>query len=201
MSARDRYSRTVALLKVIFPLIALGILSTLFLISRALDTDTQIPFADKEIQDRLRDQQITGPFFSGSSPDGDRISFSADRLITLGGQVGTNRAETVRAQLESAAGATFVLTADLAELDIADDTALLSGDVSLESSAGYRINTDALTARVSALDITAPDGVQAIGPPGRLTAGKMRVFRPKDAEATQMLFSDGVKLIYIPPTE
>ncbi len=45
----DRYSRMVALLKVSLPLIALGILSTLFLVSRAVDPPMTIPFADSEV--------------------------------------------------------------------------------------------------------------------------------------------------------
>jgi len=188
----------VALLKVIFPLAALALLSTLFLLSRAMETETPIPFADKEIQDRLRDQQITGPFFSSTTADGDMLSFSAGRMLTVGARVGTNRAEDVLARLETAAGATFQLQANVAQLDIAGNTADLSGDVSMTTSTGYQVNTAQLTTLISALDLTTEGEVQAIGPLGRLTAGKMRVFAPKNTDATQMLFSDGVKLVYTP---
>jgi lipopolysaccharide export system protein LptC len=194
----DRYSRTVALLKIAFPLGALALLSTLFLVSRAIDTQTAIPFADKEIQERLRDQQITGPFFSGSTQNGDQMSFSAQKLVTLPGRIGANRAEDVRAELETAQGATYQLQADIAELDIADNTAILRGDVSMVTSTGYRINTAEMVSQLSQLDVTAAGEVEAIGPPGQLTAGKMRVFSPKDSDATQMLFSGGVKLVYTP---
>lgn len=78
----DRHSRVVSWLKVLFPLIALALLSTLFLLSRAIEPQAVIPFADKEVQERLRDQQITGPFYSGTTADGDLISFSAEKLTT-----------------------------------------------------------------------------------------------------------------------
>ncbi|KIN67967.1 hypothetical protein [Sulfitobacter donghicola] len=198
MKTRDRHSRTIAFLKVVFPLAALALLSTLFLLSRAMETETAIPFANKEIQNRLRDQQITGPFFSGTTADGDQMSFSAERLITLEGQVGTNRAEGATATLETATGAKFDLQADLVELDIAGNTAALTGHVTLNTSSGYRINTSQLDALVLSLDISAPDKVTATGPLGDLTAGNMRVFSPKDADSTQMLFSNGVKLVYTP---
>ena len=58
----DRHSRVVSWLKVLFPLIALALLSTLFLLSRAIEPQAVIPFADNEVQERLRDQHITGPF-------------------------------------------------------------------------------------------------------------------------------------------
>ena len=198
MIARDRYSRMVSLLKVAFPLGALALLSTLFLIARAMDTDTAIPFADVEIQERLRDQQITGPFFSGTTQTGDQMSFSAQKLITPRDNVGINRAEDVEAQLETAKGATFELKADVAELDIAGNAALLTGAVSLDTSTGYHVNTDQLTSQIATLDVTAPQTVEATGPLGRLTAGNMRIFSPNDGENTQMLFSGGVKLVYTP---
>ena len=66
----DRYTRLISWLKVLFPLAALGLLSTLFLLSRAIDPGQAIPFAEKEVQDRLRDQQITGPFFTGATSEG-----------------------------------------------------------------------------------------------------------------------------------
>jgi len=198
MIARDRYSRTVAWLKVAFPLAALALLSTLFLLSRAMQTETALPFADKEIQDRLRDQQITGPFFSGTTADGDQISFAAQTLVTLEGGVGTNRAEDVTAKMTSTGGAIFDLTAQIAELDIAGDSALLTGDVVMTTSQGYQLMTEEMTSHVDSIDVTAPDQVTATGPLGNLVAGNMRIFTPKNAESMQMLFSNGVSLVYTP---
>ena len=198
MIARDRYSRMVSLLKVAFPLGALAILSTLFLLARAMETDTPIPFADIEIQERLRDQKITGPFFSGTTQTGDQMSFSAKKLLTPQGNVGTNRAEEVKATLETTKGAIFELEADVAELDIAGNAANLSGAVSMATSTGYRITTEQITSQISTLDVRAPEMVEATGPLGTFTAGNMRIFSPNDAETTQMLFSGGVKLVYTP---
>jgi lipopolysaccharide export system protein LptC len=198
MKRRDRHSRTVALLKVAFPLAALVLLSTLFLLGRVIETETPIPFADKEIQDRLRDQQITGPFFSGTTADGAQMSFSADKMITLRDSIGMNRAEGVLARLETAQGATFQIQADIVDLDIAGDAAQLEGDVSMATSTGYLVNTPQLSIIISDLDITAPREIEATGPVGTFTAGNMRLFSPKGADNAQMIFSGGVKLVYIP---
>jgi lipopolysaccharide export system protein LptC len=198
MIARDRYSRAIGLLKVAFPLAALALLSTLFLVARAMNPDTPVPFAEKEIEERLRDQQITGPFFSGTTTGGDQMSFSAQKLITLRDRIGVNRAEDVSASLETAQGAKFQLQSDVAELDIAGNLAELSGHVSMMTSTGYQIISDRITTSISVMDLTAMGDVQATGPPGTLTAGKMRVFSTKETDSTQMLFSDGVKLVYTP---
>ncbi len=196
--ASDRYSRLVSWLKVLFPLAALGLLSTLFLLSRAIDPEAVIPFADKEIQDRLRDQQVTGPFFSGTTADGDQISFAADVLTTPQGQTGANEAEKVRVVINLTGGAEVVFIAAMASFDLASDRADLTGDVLITTSTGYRIVTDALTSSLSVLNIHSPGQVEGTGPPGVLTAGEMRLSLPKDGDHAQLIFTNGVKLIYNP---
>ncbi|AXI44682.1 hypothetical protein C1J03_00730 [Sulfitobacter sp. SK012] len=194
----DSHTRTVTWLKVAFPLAALGILSTLFLLSRTIDTESAIPFADKEIQERLRDQQVTAPFFSGSTADGDQLSFSAVKLTTPSGQLGANEAEGVLARIETADGNRIKVQANMARFDIAADMADLEGDVVLETSSGYRMTTRTLTSQMSSFEINAPDAVHAVGPLGVLDAGSMTIKTPQAGENVQLIFNNGVKLVYTP---
>ncbi len=194
----DRYSRMVAWLKVLFPLMALALLSTLFLLSRAIDPGASIPFADKEIQERLRDQQVTGPFFSGTTADGDLISFSAEKLTTPQGQLGANQAIEVRAELDLADGALIRLQASNASFDMVGNRVDLSGDVVITTSTGYRVVSDNLTARMSELDVRSPGPVEAVSPLGKLNAGAMTLSAPKPGDPAQLIFTNGVKLIYNP---
>lgn len=194
----DRYSRMVAWLKVILPLAALGILSTLFLLSRSIDPDQAIPFADKEIQDRLRDQQVTGPFFSGTTADGDQLSFSASKLTTPGELAGINKAEDVSLIALRANGLRITINADAAELDMGANRAELKGGVTIGTSTGIDAQTEVLTSRLSSLRLEAPEKVVATSPFGTLTAGSMVIDVPEDGENAQLLFTKGVKLIYKP---
>ncbi len=194
----DSYSRWVSWLKVLLPMMALALLSTLFLLSRAIDPQTTIPFADKEIQDRLRDQQVTGPFFSGTTTDGDLISFAAETLRTPDGKVGANQAEVVEVVLAISGGAKITILADAAAFDIATDNAELSGDVIITTSTDYRIISDMLTTRLSALNVQSPGPVEATGPPGKLNAGSMVLTTSDQGKPTQLIFTNGVKLVYTP---
>lgn len=198
MSTRDRHTRTIAFLKVIFPLAALALLSTLFLLSRAIQTETAIPFADTEIKERLRDQQITGPFFSGTTANGDQLSFSATKLITVLGRLGTNRAEDVQVEVKTGGGTSYQMQAQLAELNISDNMATLSGDVAIDSSTGYNISTQNLTIAISDTELSTSEPIKATGPVGTLTAGNLKIFTPKSSDSAQMLFSGGVMLVYTP---
>ncbi|QFT58172.1 Lipopolysaccharide-assembly, LptC-related [Sulfitobacter sp. THAF37] len=194
----DLHSRMVSLLKVLFPLLALALLSTLFLLSRKVDPDSVIPFADKEIQDRLRDQQVTGPFFSGTTADGDQISFSAEKLTTPQNEVGANRAEDVRIVMDLAGGTNLTLNARVAHFELPKDRAELEGNVVIETSTDYRIESDRLTTQMTELDVRSPGPVQAQGPMGTLNAGSMTIASPEQGQAAQLIFKDGVKLVYNP---
>ena len=192
----DRYSIMVARLKVALPLMALGLLSTLFLVSRAVDPTVAIPFADQEVQDRLKNQQITGPFFSGVSARGDQIAFVADIVTTKQGQFGANAAEDVTVKVDLASGTHVTIEAQTALIDILNDRSELEGDVQIVTSDGYELRAPTLNMRLSVLDVEAPNGVTAQTPMGDLEAGTMRLFESEDNNDTQLLFTNGVKLLY-----
>ena len=194
----DRYSRMVFWLKVAFPLASLGILSTLFLLSRSVDPETAIPFADKEIQDRLRGQQVTGPFFAGATADGDEIVFSAAVLTTPDGQIGANRAEEVDVAIDLASGARITIEAQEGTLDLSENSADLTGNVLIITSTGYRITSDNLRATLTEVQISSPGPVEATGPLGDLSAGAATLSAQDGEKPTHLVFKNGVKLVYDP---
>lgn len=194
----DRYSQLVGWLKVILPLMALALLSTLFLLSRAIDPESVIPFADKEIQDRLRSQQVTGPIYYSVTADGDRISFAAETLTKPENRPGANNARDVEITIDRSSGSTIVLTSQNGLLDIEKDLADLTGDVVIDTSTGYHIKSDRLTTLMSTIDVTSPGPVQADGPFGRLNAGTMALRNGEGPQESQLFFTNGVKLVYDP---
>ena len=193
----DRYSRMIALLKVLLPLMALALLSTLFLLSRNIDPMASIPFAEAKVNERMRDQQITGPFFSGSTEQGDQISFSAGEISVADGN-GRVTANDVSAQIDLSSGARLVFFADLGEVDIANDTSILSGNVLITTSTGYKINSERLVSAMTSLNMESPDKIIAEGPLGTFSAGSMRLTLSEKTKFTQMIFTNAVKLIYDP---
>ena len=64
------HSRLVAILKVALPLIALALLSTLFLFSRKIDPEDAIPYATVDVEDRLRDATA----LATAGPDNTRVT-------------------------------------------------------------------------------------------------------------------------------
>lgn len=196
--ASDRYSQTIAFLKIALPLVALGLLSTLFLISRAVTPTATIPFADAEVQERLTNQQMTGPYFSGMSPRGDQVTFVAERVQTPDGTVGSNRAEDVLVTIDFADGSGLVVEADVVLVDIADDTSSLDGNVEVVASQGITLKSEQLLITLSKLDIMSPGRVQGQMPHGTIDAGAMHVKATDNEKRPQWVFTNGVKVLYRP---
>ncbi|WP_299372183.1 hypothetical protein [uncultured Tateyamaria sp.] len=192
----DRYSRLVAWLKVLLPLTALGLLSTLFLLSRNIDPMAAIPFAETEIAERLKGQQITAPFFSGTTSSGDRVTVSAGKMATRSGS--NNEASDLSAQIDLASGTRIVLFSDRGEFDMLGGATVLAGKVVITTSTGYKLTSDALNTNFDTLSVESPGPVMGSGPLGALNAGRMQLQRVEGNENAQLIFTNGVKLIYDP---
>ncbi|MEO1555342.1 MAG: hypothetical protein AAFS01_02845 [Pseudomonadota bacterium] len=192
----DGYSRLVAWLKVLLPLMALLLLSTLFLLSRNVDPVATLPFANTEIDARLDEQQITGPFFSGTTNSGDRVSLSAETMATRSGL--NNEAIDFSAQIDLVSGTRVVLMSDQGQFNMAANSSTLSGNVVITTSSGFKLSSEVLVADFDALMLQSPGAVQGFGPFGTLDAGQMRLQRKEDGNNAHLVFTNGVKLIYTP---
>ncbi|MEM6309803.1 MAG: LPS export ABC transporter periplasmic protein LptC [Pseudomonadota bacterium] len=194
--AADPYSRMVSVLRIALPLLALAILSTLFLVSERVQPGENIPFAQNDVQDRVRDQRISSPVFNGVTSAGDNIFLTAEQMVTL--EQGGNSATQVRARLDFLEGGSVSFISDYALIDFPQDSADLQGNVLIDSTAGYRIRSDQLLAKLSQIDVFSPGPVDGYGPAGTLMAGKMRITTTNTGKSVQFLFTEGVKLVYDP---
>ncbi|MEM6886680.1 MAG: hypothetical protein AAF636_00935 [Pseudomonadota bacterium] len=196
--AGDLYSQTVSFFKVVLPLIALGLLSTLFLLSRVTDPSQSVPFAEPEIRDRLLNQQVTEPYYSGMSSDGDEITFTAAAVTTPGTLQGAKSAEDVKAQFRMSSGSVIDISSEAGLFDLAKDHASLTGDVVVVTSEGYVIRSERMIGKLSTLDLQSPETVTGVMPGGDLEAGSMTLTAPDRGAPAHLVFNDGVKLIYDP---
>lgn len=193
----DLYSRMVAFFKVLLPLLALAILATLFLISHGVNFDAKIPFAENEVADRLRTQQITAPFFSGTTPNGDEVTVRA-RIARPGTTGAPAEAEEVQAKMTRSSGEVVTLDSNAARVDIEEDMATFTGEVKIETSTGFTLNTEVLNTSLHGVSGSAPGPVSGVGPFGTLNAGQMEFGPKNEGEPVQLLFKQGVKLVYQP---
>lgn len=193
----DRHSRMVTILKVVLPLAALAILSTLFLLGRSVDPTATIPFAGQEMAERMRNQQVTAPVFSGITSNGDRIMVSAD-VVRPGGPDVPAEADQLWARIITAEGTRIEMQSRHGNFDLPGDVATFEGEVEIDSSIGTTLVTETLIAALSGVRAEAPGRVRGSAVMGQLDAGAMLLTTKNEGGPIHMLFKNGVKLIYDP---
>jgi len=191
-------SKIVAWMKIILPLAALGLLSTLFLLSRSVDPTRSIPISQIDLEKRAQEQGASNPTFSGVTDTGDQVTVRASSAVPNNNDMSKVHAEQIKATLKLQSGGEIDITSQSAKVDSTAFTVQLIGDVRILSSTGFDIQTDVLNARFDVLYTDTPGPVRGSGPPGDLQAGRMILRNDEDTDAAHLLFTDGVKLIYHP---
>ncbi|MCG7494009.1 LPS export ABC transporter periplasmic protein LptC [Thalassobius sp. Cn5-15] len=192
------YSRFVVLAKILLPLAALGLLSTLFLLSDRRGPSGDLPFALNDLQERASAEVVSNPRFAGASTSGDLITFAADTAQPDPVIPHMAQAKALRAQINLTSGTRVTFSAHSGTLNTRDQVAQMAGDVMIYSSTGYHIETDALTSDMAAVSAHTPGPVTAQGPAGTLDAGRMELSQDTQTGDVHLLFTNGVKLIYQP---
>lgn len=191
------HSRLVFWLKIVLPLAALAILSTLFLVSRRIDTEGALPYAQVDVRDLAQDQRLTQPEYVGVTRDGAAFSIRAGLARPVAEAGGA--AMDISATFETRGGLVLGLGADRAQVDVQAGTVSMDGSVSLSTSSGYRLKAQSLTASLTTTDLRSDGPVAATAPFGTLDAGGMRLNgADADADGYVLVFNQGVKLVYLP---
>ncbi|MDJ0821383.1 MAG: LPS export ABC transporter periplasmic protein LptC [Paracoccaceae bacterium] len=193
--AEGLYSQTIAWLKIVLPIVALGLLSTLFLLSRDREPLEDVPFAVALSEGQTASEQVGSPYYAGTTDNGEVLSLTAGSARPLGDEV---EADNVEARIVLTDGSQIGMTSNAALLSNPDQTVRLDGAVRIESSTGYVMETQSLTAALDRVEAESAGPVSARGPAGTLTAGKMRITPIGETDDVQILFTEGVNLIYDP---
>lgn len=194
----DLHTRVVGWLKILLPLLALAILSTMFLVSRNIDPSGSVPYAEVDVEGLANDQGVGKPAYSGVTRDGAAIGFQADSAKP-DPQTGSVVAVSPRARIELPGGRVIVVTAAEGRVERAVGQIALSGDTLIATSDGYRVATEQLTAQLDLARMETAGAISGKAPFGTLKAGKMILTRDEAEPSGHVLrFEDGVKLLYQP---
>lgn len=188
------YSRFVRFARLVFPLLALALLSTLFLFSRTLDPSQAIIISDLDVEKIAREQILAAPRFSGITSDGSELQISADSARPDPENPQRLTAEMVAATLKTQIGVSYEMVASGGIYDGETNTLSLSDGVRMVTSDGYRFSTDNLVANLRITEVIIPSRIEGSGPSGRIEAGSMTLRQTNDRPVLE--FKNGVKLIY-----
>lgn len=199
MAWRDNlHSRFVAWMKILLPLAALGILSTLFMISDRFDPTNTVPVTNIDLRERAQSLGATKATFAGVSAEGHEISLQTERARPSAENPRLIMARDVTARLLLNSGVEIDLSSLAGELDQSDNSTTLTGDVVITTSSGYVLTSERLITNFDRLYAESPGPVDGQAPAGELTAGRMVLAERSDTDGPHLVFSKGVKLIYRP---
>ena len=193
------YSRLVAWLKVLLPLAAIGIVAALFLLSRSIDPEAALTGAGLDVREMAREVRIGSPDYRAMTDDGTEIRITAERARPDPDRPGRIAAEAVDAVLEDAAGERTYIRGAAGDLDREADRLVLTGDASVETSEGMRLESEELVSALSRTEVRSDVPVRATGPMGEITGDSMRLTRdPAAGDGHVVVFNGDVKLVYRP---
>ncbi|WP_170327807.1 LPS export ABC transporter periplasmic protein LptC [Ruegeria arenilitoris] len=193
----DGHSRMVQFFKVVLPLVAILMLSTVFLLSRSIETNVSVPFTQQDIDERLADQVVTQPNYRGTTRKGEEVQIEAIRA-TQGREGSIPTAAEFRGSMSLSSGGVITLDSNSGMIRPDKNTATFVGDVVITSTDGTEITTDLLNTSLDEIRGDAPGQVNGTGIIGNFTAGSMSFGTEKTDGPVHILFTDGVKLIYEP---
>ena len=198
MPRADWHTRLVGWLKVVLPLTALAILSTLFLVARRIDPEDALPYAEVDVEGLAREPRMTAPNYAGLTSDGAALTLSAEEARPEA-EGAPAAAAGLRLELATPDGAKTELVAASAVMDNAAQKVVLSGGVTVTTSSGYRLETAEVAAKLDRTGLESRAPVVATGPAGEIRADGMSLSQDiRTPGAYVLVFKGSVRLIYQP---
>jgi lipopolysaccharide export system protein LptC len=154
------------------------------------------------VQEYAREPRLTAPTWAGMTDDGASLTVSAAEARPGPAEARAPTATALRAVLDTPDGGKTELVADAGLLDQAAGALTVTGSVVVTTSTGWRVESDAMTARLDRTGVISPGPVTAQGPAGDLEAARMEITSdPERPGAYLMVFNGGVRLLYQPPDQ
>ena len=206
MPQRDRsaYSVVVRWLKIGLPILALALLSALFLWPRETGFKGGLSYSTTDLIALGEGMTVSNPRFTGATEAGEPFEVRADSATPDGPDPTEVALDAVSARISQNDGREVALTAAEGALRPKDNTISLQGQVEIATSDGYVVETERVEADMRARTLVAPGEVRAEGPRGSIRAGSFRAARigaddPEGrAPGDYFWFEDRVRVTYAP---
>ena len=198
--AAARHTRRVQIAKAVLPVAALIVLATMFLFLRNAPIGPPAPGSMRLTEGETEGALMTLPTFAGVGRDGAQVIARATSARPPFGTQQGGSAQSAEMRLIPPSGRAVEATAPDLVLAPAADLVILSGGVRLQDAAGYDTTMPVLRAATDASAAEGTGPVLANGPAGTLTAGGMLITRISGSPDYRMVFNQGVRLVYLPPT-
>lgn len=193
------YSRFIGYTKIALPLIAIAVLSSVFLLQEKDEIAGGVTFSEDD-RDTMRDGlAVYNPRFSGVNLNGDRFFMEAQKATPDGSDTKEVALVDLDGRTDYASGLTVFLKASRGFADLPGQTLDLTDGVRLRTSDGFEGVMNTLKADLETGLIVSEMPVRLTGPRGLLEAGSMRIETIPDENGIEnqvFSFENGVTLSF-----
>ena len=186
-------------MKILLPIGALVVIGAIFLIGREgatiFDSETASQLAKVSTGMRL-----DNPRFSGLTDEGDPFVITADWALPDGAMPNRIVLENPVGNLRSGKQV-LTVTAESGELLRDEERLHLGGRVVMESSDGYRIETEAIDVDLASRSAVSPERLRAEGPRGSIEADQVRIKRGEADDDLTLHFEGKVRVNWDPGSD
>lgn len=195
----NTYSRVIGWLKILLPLLALGLLSILFLVARTIEPAQDLPFADVDVEELAREQRIGHPTYTSVTATGAAISVSAASALPDRQNPERIGGTDIVAAIDLTNGNRIDITAAKMQLDSSARLVQLSDGVKVETSDGYTMRTREVEISLDATRMSSAAPTTISAPIGAISADSFLLSDENKGDRPYVLvFKGHVKLVYDP---
>lgn len=192
-------SRLVTVLKLVLPLSALALMSSVFLLARPVDPERAIERAEIDVAERARDPRLTGARFAGVTEDGSALRIETETARTDPLAALRFHVSGLELHLDGPRDNRVFLRADEGLIDRAAGHFSMQGGIEITADPGYSLRSEQLRGALDRTWIDLPQGIEGTAPAGEIRAGSLTIQRAKaPSSGNRLVFSGGVRLIYQP---
>jgi lipopolysaccharide export system protein LptC len=197
LAGAARYSRFAGVMKLVLPLVALGLLAIAIAWPRLYSEDDHFVPSFREVTAVDNDLHMINPRYSGTDTKDRPFTITAARAVQDTDTPTRVRLDQIEAGLDLIEGgelrlkaAAGVYDADAAQLDLA-------GGISLYSDLGYELHAREAHVDLGAGTLVGAGPIHGQGPAGQLDADRLEVFD----RGARLLFTGEVRVQLVPTPE
>lgn len=191
------------IIRLVLPLGALALLSTVFLLPQEIDPQRAIDLIDIDVVELAREPRIGEARFAGLTREDTALTVQATSVRSDGDMTDSGPVrlilEAPDGELEFPSGSVVLFEGNDGLIDQAADILVLQGDVRLETSEGYVLQMPEMRAALESTHVLGLGGIEGYGPAGEVSAETLELVPSPEATDGYLLALRGnVRLIYLP---
>lgn len=193
-------SRVVQALRLILPLAALGLMSSIVLLAEPVDPSRALATAEIDVADRARDPRLSGARFTGVTEGGAALRIDAEVARSVAASTLRFEAQGLTLRLTGGAEGDLAARAEAGQIDHAEGRFGMQGAVRIDQAPDTVLRASALEGLLDRTWLQAEGPVSGLLQGADIAAGHLTVTDdPARPGSLRLVFSQGVRLLYQPP--